>query len=59
MILRPLVERVEFTFGFFAAEGSTSSRGTQKFFDLCEETLFELIPGVRRIDDTTDTKTRD
>lgn len=59
VILRPLVECVEFTFGFFTAEGTTASRSTQKFFDLCEETLFELIPGVRRIDDTFASKIRD
>ncbi|MBT9384366.1 LysR family transcriptional regulator [Pseudooceanicola sp. CBS1P-1] len=59
VILRPLVETVDFTFGFFAAEGAATARDTQDFFDLCEETLFALVPQVRPLDGSPHSKIRD
>ncbi|MBY5972041.1 LysR family transcriptional regulator [Pseudooceanicola marinus] len=56
VILRPLVEQVDFTFGFFVAAGGNTARATQDFFDLCEAALFDLIPQVRRIDGTPSPK---
>ncbi|MCO6383304.1 LysR family transcriptional regulator [Oceanicola sp. 502str15] len=53
VVLRPLVEPIDFTFGFFAAEGADATRSTQTFFDLCEDTLEALIPHIRRIDGTS------
>lgn len=56
VILRPLTEQVDFTFGFFVADGGNAARATQDFFDLCEATLFDLIPRVRRIDGAPSSK---
>ncbi len=51
VILRPLADQIPpFTFGFFAAEGTTASREASTFFDYCEAALFELVPNVRRLD---------
>ena len=50
VILRPLAEDIDFTFGFFAADGTASTRAATSFFDRCEEVLFALVPQVRRID---------
>ncbi|APZ52912.1 LysR family transcriptional regulator [Salipiger abyssi] len=59
VILRPLAEEVDFTFGFFAAGGAAGARGTSDFFDLCEAALFDLVPRVRRIDDGANFQDRD
>ncbi|MEJ8476566.1 LysR family transcriptional regulator [Roseibium algae] len=58
VILRPLAENIEFSFGFFVAGSAAESRETQVFFDLCEATLGTLIPQVRRIDVNLSSKTK-
>ena len=59
VILRSLVEQIDFSIGFFAAAGLAGARDTKEFFDLCEATLFDLIPQVRRIDGPLPSNTRD
>lgn len=58
VILRPLTETIEFSFGFFVAGSAAEARETQVFFDLCEATLCKLIPQVRRIDTKPTPKTK-
>lgn len=58
VILRPLAENIEFSFGFFVAGSAAEARETQVFFDLCEATLGTLIPQVRRIDAHLSSKTK-
>lgn len=58
VILRPLAESIEFSFGFFVAGNAGETRETQMFFDLCEATLDALIPQVRRLDTATSQRTK-
>ncbi|RPE70941.1 DNA-binding transcriptional LysR family regulator [Pacificibacter maritimus] len=50
IILRPIADQIDFTFGLFSTEGGTVSTETTTFFDACEAALFDLIPQVKRID---------
>ncbi|WP_068414284.1 LysR family transcriptional regulator [Labrenzia sp. OB1] len=58
VILRPLAENIEFSFGFFMAGNAAEDREMQVFFDICEATLGTLIPQVRRLDTTLSSKTK-
>lgn len=52
VILRPLMDPIDFTFGLFSTEGATVSDETTRFFDACEAAIFDLIPQVRRLKTT-------
>lgn len=59
VVTRPLVEDIQFDFGFFSADGSAAPRASQQFFDHCEAALIALLPDIKRIAAPAEGKTGD
>lgn len=55
--LRRLADPIDYSLGFFATDGTAATRATARFFDLCEQALFSMIPHLARIPLSGETRT--